>query len=82
MHKPVLITDNLGLKHFLRRLYFAQISMYNIEQWYDSLVKLDPSSLPNHQGRQLTAATVFLPLDDQDLKVIQKLYTKSKSIIL
>ena len=32
-----IITNAGGLKIFERQLYFAQISLYNIEQWYSAL---------------------------------------------
>jgi len=51
----------------IRRLYFAQITKYNLEEWYPNLERL------NHNDEQVTAKTIFMLLDDGDLKLIQSL---------
>lgn len=73
-----VLVDRSKLRMFLQRLYFAQISLYNLENWYQPLRQLEASSSASNQKsapqRPLTAPSLFMPLSDTDLKLIQRIY--------
>ena len=65
-------SDASGLVILERMLYFAQIGLYNIEQWYDAL-----QSKKKQDGIDRTAPATFVALSDPELNLIQKLYTRN-----
>ena len=48
----------------MHQIYATTTASYNLEQWYDALVKVDPGA---------TARTLAIPLSDGELKLLQSL---------
>jgi len=58
--------DEVHITITLRQFYTAQVTKYNLEQWYSLLEKFSPSE-------PLTAKTIFLELNDDELNIISAL---------
>jgi hypothetical protein len=71
-----VVVESDGITHLLRRLYFAQISLYNLEQWYADLLALPREPASNGQPLPpLTSPAIFLPMSEVDLKLLQRMYS-------
>eukprot|EP01124_Arcella_intermedia_P011001 TRINITY_DN17503_c0_g1_i1.p1 TRINITY_DN17503_c0_g1~~TRINITY_DN17503_c0_g1_i1.p1 ORF type:complete len:440 (-),score=92.11 TRINITY_DN17503_c0_g1_i1:51-1370(-) len=64
-HYSILV-DAAHVTITLRQLYTAQVTKYNLEQWYPLLTQSSPDA-------PLTAPTAFLELTDADLKIVSAL---------
>lgn len=63
-----ITVSRLQTKLFLQRLYFAEVALFNLENWYSEIRAQEKSS-----EAPLTAPSWFVPLSDSDLKLLQRL---------
>jgi hypothetical protein len=67
-HYFYVVIDRNQAKVFLQRLYFAEVSLFNLEHWYSSV-----RSQERDGDRPLTSPSWFIPLNDFVLKLLQRL---------
>ena len=62
------VVDKADFELTMRRLYFVQVTKYNLEEWYRTLEELSQKN----GDEMYTASTKILFLDDEEVKTIKK----------